>query len=170
MKCSHCHNNEANTHITQIINGEKIELFLCDECAKELGYIGDFGLLTMDDFFGDLLGAGVSSLNSLSAVDRCGACGSSFNDIISSGRVGCADCYSKYEDKLASSIEKLHGKAKHIGKFVTYTKDDESSEKEPKISSLDRMKSDLDLAIKEQRFEDAAVLRDKIRDYEQGAI
>ncbi|MFR5876509.1 MAG: hypothetical protein ACLUFN_08460 [Eubacterium sp.] len=53
MKCSHCHEKEANTHIRRIINGKKEEMYLCEECAKELGVMDEFDFepLTMDSFF-----------------------------------------------------------------------------------------------------------------------
>lgn len=175
MKCSHCHSNDANTHIKQVINGKREELFLCDKCARELGVMDSFNIdpfsidsFLGDSFFGNLLGAGVSALNSLTGIDRCTSCGSSFNDIINSGKVGCADCYNKFEDKLSPSIEKLHGKAKHIGKMVTYTVENDDKAPNP-ISEIDSLKADLKLAIQEQRFEDAAVIRDKIKGISGGA-
>ena len=42
MKCTHCHMNEANTHIQRIINGQKEEMYLCEDCARELGVMNDF--------------------------------------------------------------------------------------------------------------------------------
>lgn len=173
MKCSHCHEKEANTHIRRIINGKKEEMYLCEECAKELGVIDEFDFepLTMDSFFGNLLGAGAAALNSLAGVDRCTYCGSSFNDIINSGKVGCAHCYDRFEDKLAPSIEKLHGRTRHVGKHVTYTEepektaakqDDIKENNTAEMSEIDRLKADLQNAVKEQRFEDAATIRDKI--------
>lgn len=169
MKCSHCQKNEANTHVRRIINGKKEEMYLCEECAKELGVMDEFDFepFTMDSFFGNLLGAGVSALNSLAGVDRCSHCGSSFNDIVNSGKVGCANCYSHFEDKLEPSIEKIHGRTKHVGKFVTYTEQPEETaapvvDEAPKKSPLQQLKDELKQAVKEQRFEDAAVIRDKI--------
>ncbi|MFR5876988.1 MAG: UvrB/UvrC motif-containing protein, partial [Eubacterium sp.] len=105
-------------------------------------------------------------------IERCTYCGSSFNDIINSGKVGCANCYDRFEDKLAPSIEKLHGRTKHVGKHVTYTEEadkaeensNSNQEKSSPISEIDKLKADLQNAIKEQRFEDAAVIRDKIND------
>ena len=32
MKCENCGKNEANVKYTQIINGEKKQMFLCEEC------------------------------------------------------------------------------------------------------------------------------------------
>lgn len=174
MLCQHCNQNEATTHIKQNINGEKQEMHLCSECAKELGVMDEFRFPSMSEFFGDsflgnFLGAGVSAMNSLAGVERCNTCGSSFNDIVKCGHIGCSDCYEKFEDKLEPSIRKIHGKTKHIGKFVTYS-EDETAEKpkeketpKPKVNTLDSLKEQLKDAIKEQRFEDAAVLRDKIK-------
>lgn len=166
MKCTHCHNNEANTHITKVINGKREEMHLCSECAEKLGVMEefDFDPFSMDSFFGNLLGAGVSALNSLTGIDRCTNCGSSFNDIINTGRVGCANCYDKFEDKLGPSIEKLHGRTKHVGKSVTYTEEAEQPVNETPKSKEEELKDELKRAVQEQRFEDAAVIRDKINE------
>lgn len=165
MKCTHCNEREANTHIKRIINGRKEEMHLCEECARELGVMEEFSFepFTMDSLFGNLLGAGAKAFNSLSGVDRCTYCGTTFNDIVNTGRVGCAHCYDMFERKLEPSIEKLHGRAKHIGKNVSYTEEKNETEKET-VSELDKLKADLKLAIQEQRFEDAAVLRDRINE------
>jgi len=170
MLCQHCNQKEATTHIKKNINGHKEEMHLCSECAAELGVMDEFRMDTMNDLFGDtflgnFLGAGVAAMNSLAGVDRCATCGSSFSDIINSGHIGCSDCYDRFSEKLEPSIRKIHGKTKHIGKFVSY---DETPEKKPEKkveeNSIDSLKNQLQQAIKEQRFEDAAVLRDKIKD------
>lgn len=165
MRCSHCNKNEANTHIRRIINGHKEEMYLCDECARELGVMNDFDFepFSFDGFFGSLLGAGSEAFNALVGVDRCTSCGSALNDIINSGRVGCADCYDRFEDKLAPSIQKIHGNVKHIGKNVTYTTTADSSPEKTEKTEIESLKEQLKNAVKEQRFEDAAVIRDKIK-------
>lgn len=167
MKCQHCNHNEATTHIKKNVNGNVTEMHLCSDCARELGVMEEFSPESFfnDTFFGNFLGAGVPAMNILSGIDHCEYCGSTFNDIVKSGRVGCANCYSKFEDRLQPTITKMHGNAKHIGKNVTYT---EEKEAEPEISELNKLKNDLKLAIKEQRFEDAAVLRDKINEMNEG--
>ena len=37
MLCSNCGKNEANVRYTRIINGEKTEFALCEDCAKKMG-------------------------------------------------------------------------------------------------------------------------------------
>ena len=168
MKCTHCHTNEANTHIQKIINGHKEEMYLCEDCAKELGVMNEFNFepFSMDNFFGNLIGAGASAFNSLVGVNSCSTCGSTLKDIIDSGHVGCSDCYDKFENRLAPSIEKIHGNVKHIGKNVTYTEATNKKESATN-SSLSQLKKELKQAVKEQRFEDAAVLRDKIKEFDK---
>lgn len=174
MKCQHCNKNEATTHIKKNINGVKEEMHLCSDCAKELGVMEEFKMPSMSEMFGDsflgnFLGAGVAAMNSLAGVDRCSSCGSSFNDIVNSGRIGCADCYEKFDDKLEPSIRKIHGKTKHIGKFISYSDDNKSNkEQKQQISELDSLKEQLKSAVSEQRFEDAAVIRDKINELQEG--
>lgn len=179
MLCQHCNKNEATTHIKKNINGQKEEMHLCSDCARELGVMDEFKMPSMEDFFsdsflGNFLGAGVAAMNSLAGVDRCSTCGSSFSDIVNSGHLGCSDCYDRFSDRLEPSIRKIHGKTKHIGKFISYDEKEEpkkvnkKEEKKPQISELDSLKQQLQAAIDEQRFEDAAVLRDKIKDLTEG--
>ena len=70
MRCSHCNKKEANTHIRRIINGHEEEMYLCDECARELGVMNDFDFepFSFDGFFGNLLGAGSEAFNALVGV------------------------------------------------------------------------------------------------------
>lgn len=180
MRCQHCNQNEATTFIKKNINGHKEEMYLCSECAKELGVMDEFRIPSMSEMFGDsflgnFLGAGVAAMNSLAGVDRCQTCGSSFNDIVQSGRMGCADCYDKFEDKLEPSLRKIHGKTKHIGKFVSYSEENEKSEdigdkkeQASEKSELESLQEQMKAAINEQRFEDAAVIRDKIKEIQEG--
>ncbi len=170
MKCQNCNKNEANAFVRKNINGKVTEMHLCSECAAKLGIMHDFSVENIfgDTFFGNLLSAGLDSMNILSSVDRCEYCGSTFNDIVKNGLVGCAHCYDKFSDKLEDSIQKIHGKTSHIGKNISYTEEAESTEEEkPKEEAKDELtdlQDQLKTAIEEQRFEDAAVLRDKIKD------
>jgi protein arginine kinase activator len=178
MLCQHCNQNEATTHIKKNINGHREEMHLCSDCANELGVMEDFKMPSMNDLFGDsflgnFLGAGVAAMNSLAGIDRCNTCGSSFNDIVKGGHIGCSDCYEKFSDKLEPSIRKIHGKTKHIGKFISYDESEDKKEhKKPEakkeVNQIDALNEQLKVAIEDQRFEDAAVLRDKIKDLRAG--
>lgn len=170
MLCQHCNQNEATTHIKKNINGKREEMHLCSDCARELGVMEEFRVPSVTDFFGEsflgnFLGAGVAAMNSLAGVERCSTCGSSFNDIVKGGHIGCSDCYDKFADRLEPSIRKIHGKTKHIGKFISYDESNEPEKAESKKTTdeIEQLNEQLQKAISEQRFEDAAVLRDKIK-------
>lgn len=52
MLCDGCHENEAVVFYTEIINGEKKELHLCEACAaKETGMDQSFVSLTVHHFW-----------------------------------------------------------------------------------------------------------------------
>ena len=84
--------------------------------------------------------------------------GTSYEEIMESGRLGCAHCYETFAHELARSIEKIHGKSKHIGKVPR-----SASGTIRKKNRLTELKMELNRAIAEQDFEQAAQLRDQIR-------
>lgn len=164
MLCQNCGKNEATTHIKRVVNGETTETHLCASCAEHLGY-GDifsgFGF-NLDDFFGGLMGGDMPLI--AGHEEKCPKCGCTFTDIVKSGKIGCSDCYRKFYDRLLPSLQRIHGKIKHTGKSAMVPHVETS--KELKISPVAKLREDLDKAVKEQRFEDAAVIRDKIKELE----
>ena len=81
MKCENCGNNEANVKYTQIINGEKKQMFLCEECSQKLGIndihfnmpINFTSFLT--DFFDDMNGISLMPGIPELSQPKCTKCG-----------------------------------------------------------------------------------------------
>ena len=46
----------------------------------------------------------------------CDLCGSTFNDIVRSGKAGCARCYDTFRDEFAVMILQIQGKINHVGR------------------------------------------------------
>ncbi|MBQ5969957.1 MAG: UvrB/UvrC motif-containing protein [Clostridia bacterium] len=174
MLCQNCQKNEATTHIKRVINGETTEKHLCQSCAKKLGYdydgfFDDFSF-SIPNIFSGFFSDAPRALAGLRA-DRCETCGSSFDDIIRTGMVGCADCYERFYDRLLPSIQRIHGRAKHAGRIpFTVTAETEAQPKaqeavaEPTTEEkIRRLQADMQKAIDCQNFEQAAVLRDNIK-------
>lgn len=167
MKCQKCGANNANTHVKTIINGEFKEYDLCGECAEKMGYTNVFS--DFDNDFSNLLGSFFTNvLPARTQATRCSFCGSTYNEIAKTGHVGCAKCYELFADQLYPSIRRIHGNTTHCGK----NSKNRSAEKplntaeESKADKIKKMKAQLDEAIKEQNFELAAELRDKIKEME----
>ena len=166
MKCQKCGANNANTHVKTIINGEYKEYDLCSECAHKMGYTNVFS--DMENDFSNLLGSFFTNvLPARTQATRCEFCGSTYAEIAKTGQVGCANCYQLFADQLYPSIRRIHGNTTHCGKNSGKA---ESKEQKPaektRAEVVSDLKKQLDAAIKEQNFEHAAELRDKIKEME----
>lgn len=169
MKCQKCGKNNANTHVKTIINGEFREYDLCSECAHKMGYTNVFA--DMENDFSSLLGSFFTNvLPARTQATRCEFCGSTYPEIAKTGMVGCAHCYELFADQLYPSIRRMHGNTTHCGKnsgraAEKTEKSDKPAEK-TKEETIKALQSELDAAVKEQNFERAAELRDKIKEME----
>lgn len=154
MICQNCNKNEANMHMKRIINGRAGEIHLCSDCARSLGYgeaFSGFGL-GFGNIFGELLSKDSKSNTGL----VCPGCGKTFDEVLSDGKMGCAECYGVFYDKLLPSLRRIHGKSTYVGtRPVSQQKTDASD-------TLNQLKSKLDVAIETQNFELAVQLRDEI--------
>lgn len=160
MLCQLCEKRQATTHIKTILNGELKEYNLCPECANKMGYGSFFGGFGFD--FDKLFGSFMESVGTGKNTKRCQCCGSSFEDIAKSGKVGCAGCYDVFSEELFPSIQRIHGRTCHTGKLAR------SAGTEIKIKNeIIKLKNELNEAIKAQEFEKAAELRDSIRELEK---
>lgn len=165
MLCQNCSKREATTHIKRVVNGEWTENHLCSECASSLGYddIFDNSVLSIPNIFASFFGDTPLTLAS-GKTQRCEKCGSSFEDIIRTGMVGCADCYEKFSDKLLPSIQRIHGKAKHAGKVPVISQSEPIKKIEKsKEEIIAEKEAELSAAVEKQEFERAVVLRDEIK-------
>ena len=169
MLCQNCGKREATTHIKRVVNGETSENHLCAECAASLGYADVFGGFGLS--FGDLLGGFLSDTTApqaqLASGSRCGKCGSSWNDIVRAGKVGCADCYRTFYDRLVPTLQRIHGRIRHTGKISgsagTHAPVQAKSEEELRDEKIEQLKAKMNEAVAAQDFEQAAKLRDEIR-------
>lgn len=165
MLCQNCGKYDATTHVKRIVNGEAAEAHLCSDCARALGYTDVFG--GFGNTFSDLLGSffGEPAKSTLNArTIRCEKCGNTFNDIVNSGKLGCADCYTTFYDKLLPSLQRIHGKTRHEGKVPSIRQAENTSP----VDSLIRLETELKEAIESQNFEKAAELRDRINAIKEG--
>ncbi len=156
MICQNCKKNEANMHMKRIINGRAAEVHLCSDCARSLGYgeaFSGFGL-GIGELFGELMAKGESG------TDKnllCPGCGKTFDEIVSDGKMGCAECYSAFYDKLLPSLRRIHGKATYVGN-KPHTDVDSPRRR------IEKLKIELASAVEEQNFELAVQLRDEINE------
>lgn len=93
---------------------------------------------------------------------RCPRCQMVWKDFQNSGLLGCGECYQTFAKELSSIIGQLQGSKEHKGKVpVSYH---ETLSLQRKIMQL---KEELQRLAKAEKFEEAAKVRDAIRDLEQ---
>ena len=189
MLCDNCGKREANVKYSENINGNKKELHLCEECSEKLG-IGkmDFNMpIDFSSFFGGLL-EDFGTTDFMPLFDevknlKCNSCGYTFEDIVNTGRLGCGNCYDVFEDRLDPIIKKIQGSNRHIGrtgkiidskieeKFSDSKKEDNKEQSINKeVSEIEKLQNELKQAIKDERYEDAAKIRDEIKKIEDVAV
>jgi protein arginine kinase activator len=161
MLCEKCGKNNATTHIRTVVNGVVTEHNLCGYCAAGEGY-ADLGHNSLGEMlasmFGDVLAAG-----SPGATRRCPCCGAAFSDIAESGRVGCSECYKTFYNELLPYLKRVHGSTKHAGRIPNRA----PLVARPAEDSVEAMRNQLNELIRQEKFEEAAVLRDQIKQREE---
>lgn len=168
MLCQSCGKNQANTHIKRIINGKLTEYVLCEECAAKLGYGNIFSGfdLDLDSFLGSFFKNPLNDKQNFleNEVRCCPKCGSTLEDISRTGKIGCANCYDVFYNSLIGSIKRIHGNTVHTGKMAECVSEDKKLK-----MKVEKLKKDMQLAIKEQNFEMAAQIRDEIKRIEEAS-
>ena len=171
MLCQSCGQRAATTHIKCMVNGQLTETHLCAQCAKQQGYghiLGDWG--GCGSLLGGLLGGEAPAVE----VKRCPGCGASFSEISQTGQIGCGECYHTFRAQLLPVIQRIHGAAQHKGKIpggsalrVTDPNHQmvaaprQENQAETELKEKERLMQE---AIQRQDFENAALLRDQIKE------
>jgi protein arginine kinase activator len=89
---------------------------------------------------------------------KCPQCGFTQADFKKSGRLGCAECYKTFADGLEGLLKSMHKGTRHAGKVpegLRQTRD--------MSDRLNALQQKLAKAIQEENFEQAAALRDEIK-------
>jgi protein arginine kinase activator len=177
MKCDKCA-KKATVHLTEIVDGKAMELHLCEDCAREQSQVMEqqFGLA---DLLAGLTDFGKQIPEVRKSSVSCPVCGLSYEDFRKFGRFGCAHCYQAFQAQLKVLLKKIHGSSVHLGKHpqgdglmaVTGKPSDSGPSADPvageEPNELESLRARLQEAIRNEDFEQAVQLRDRIRELEQ---
>ncbi len=171
MLCDKCKERPATVHYTQIINGVKTEMNLCEQCAQEEGLLNsetfspfvNFAPFSVQDLLAGLMNFLPNTGNTYVEEQlKCNNCGMTYDRFRETGRLGCSRCYDSFADELNPLIRRIHGSIGHRGKIPRKTGGVLRAKRE-----IEELKAKLEKAVKEEAFEEAAKLRDKIRELEK---
>jgi protein arginine kinase activator len=89
---------------------------------------------------------------------KCARCGFTQADFKKAGRLGCPECYKTFSEALQGLIKTMHKGTHHVGKVPESLR--QSRDLSDRLKALQKK---LNKAIEEEDFEEAAILRDEIK-------
>lgn len=172
MICQECNQRPATLHFTNISNGDKTEMHLCERCAQEQGEMfmmnqgSGFsinnllaGLLNMEPSFQTKKQEALHQEHVL----KCNHCSMTFPQFVKVGRFGCANCYETFKGQLPPIIRRLHsGNSTHMGKIPRRIGGNIQIQR-----NIANLKQVLSEHISKEEFEKAVEVRDQIRSLEK---
>jgi len=157
MLCVVCKEREAKVHLTQIVGDKMQKVDLCEECAKNKGVNDPQGFSLADLLMG--LGASQEIEQAAGGGElRCPRCGFTQADFKKAGRLGCPECYRTFAEPLDGLLKTMHKGTRHVGKVPESLRQTRDF-----TDRLKQLQKKLAKAIEEEDFEQAAVLRDEIK-------
>jgi protein arginine kinase activator len=159
VKCQFC-SNPATVHLAKIINKKKQVLHLCESCAEQQQLIKDQEL-SLPAILQTLIGQHVGPLTDELARLSCPACGIKFMEFRAEGRLGCPHDYAVFRVGLEPLLQRIHRSNRHVGKVPRRRPRNPSREAE-----IIELKRRLRAAVEAEQYEDAAHLRDLLREKE----
>jgi len=175
MQCDICGKKQATVHLTEIIDDQMTELHLCEECAREKGTQMEkhFDLSDLLAGIADMGAPGSAASGHTEDKIKCPNCGMSYQDFKAVGQLGCSECYKAFKKNLIPLLKRIHGSTQYFGKMpaVSASTGTKTQTARAKIVSfaqqLQDLKTKLQKAVQDEEFEEAARLRDKIREIEK---
>lgn len=162
MKCDSCNDNEATVHYTEIEGTEKREIHLCESCYQQQKAAP---VQKMVDFAEMLKGLLTTALKEegVGPQAMCPACGITLAEFRAGGRFGCPEDYRVFRDTIIPLLEKIQIGPRHLGSVPS-----RAGEQLQRENELIRLRRDLERAVQREEYEQAALLRDRIRQMSGG--
>ncbi len=163
MYCEECLKRPATVHLTKIQNNKKTELHLCEECARRHHEI-PFNFepnFSIHKFLTGLLEGSPLEVAPV-ATPQCPKCKLTYRQFGQVGRFGCNQCYEAFEKWLGPLFRRVQGNSQHGGKVPR-----RAGGKLRFKQEIERLREELQSAVRAEAYERAAELRDRIRALEQ---
>lgn len=171
MLCEKCKKNEAKINLITVVNGQKHEIWLCENCVKDISNIPFFSSIGQNANipFQSMLTEMLSNAdNNKVNIDNnkikeivCSNCGLTYDEFKKTGKLGCSDCYEEFKIVLEPRIKSLQAGVKHVGKIPKM-----KGEEFMRRRKLKNLKEEMQKLIVAEEYERAAIVRDEIKKLE----
>ncbi|WP_432353435.1 UvrB/UvrC motif-containing protein [Sporosarcina sp. A2] len=172
MLCENCQERPASVILMQESQNGPIERNLCEKCAFNLQTFSNNPNqepMSIQQFLSQWL-SGSESLQQqtreVKPMPECPECGLTFHRFLDIGKFGCPTCYETFRERLPRVFGKLHnGNSTHKGKIPA-----SFNEKMTIKLKIEELRERMQETIQSEQFEQAAVLRDEIKEWKQKLI
>ncbi len=170
MICQVCGQREGTVHVLEVIDGEQRNIWLCSTCAAgrsemslaDLGVPGQDGSLVPPGepvSLASFLRRAQAETGETRNVPACPECGYTIKTFHDSNRLGCPQCYVHFRTQILPILARYHRHASHLGKVPRQAGGIASQQ-----GAITRLRVALEKAIQGENYEEAARLRDVMRD------
>ncbi|GKV55146.1 hypothetical protein NCCP2222_10930 [Sporosarcina sp. NCCP-2222] len=166
MLCEICNERPASVIFTQETMQGSSERHMCERCAfqsKMFHFDPNQEPLSIQQFLSNWLGSSEPFQSQQQAKEplaegpECPDCGLTFRKFLDIGKFGCSTCYDTFRERLPRLFGKLHnGHSSHTGKIPVSFNELFAVKKR-----IEEIRLKMQEAIEEERFEEAASLRDE---------
>ena len=177
--CDDCSINPATVRLTHVERNETQTFHLCEDCARRRGLPLPDGEALIRGLEAAIAGAAGAALGETQVkvtvkqgkgeeaapaaepVEEdveCPGCGMKLSEFRAGGWLGCAECYGSFNERIGKMLVQIHGAGGHKGK--RYGK---AAPRRGGKRNLERLRRELDDAVRSEEFERAALIRDTIR-------
>ncbi len=161
-KCNACKKALGTSLVLQLEDGELAgEKILCPTCAEKTGIVQGAMIKNLPSVLESLLAQHKNQTSprlARAGEMECPGCGMTAGAFKKRGRLGCKRCFEAFQPALTQLLENVHEGHQHRGRFPGKPQ----SKPAAVDSELLRVREDLSRAIAEERFEEAARLRDRL--------
>ncbi len=166
MLCDLCKKNQATIFLEAVGKNGKKKINLCFSCAVSRGIatpIPQPEAKNLASVFAEIEERELK--NDEDALRLCPICGRNLKDIKSTGIVGCPECYETFKTEITEELKKRNIFAKYTGSMPKRL----ASFRNVLTDRID-IQAKLNLAVKQENYEKAAVYRDFLRALERGSV
>lgn len=177
MRCEKCQ-NEATVHITKVVNNQKEEVHLCEECAEQhdpkiehilgaldLENVTNVNITTEENVVSQMLEQAEAALTEalqgiMKQVKTCPDCGFTLQRFMKTGKFGCPKDYELFKEELQPVIERIQGgNTQHLGKIPQNAVSVQQQ--------VELLEKEMTTAIKSENYERAAQIRDTLKELQK---
>jgi len=161
--CQRCGTRPATIHVTEVaLQGGHAEAHLCNACCQEAGWTPLVPPPPVAELVASPADGEATTPDESADEPSCPNCGLQFSEYQQVNLFGCAHDYTRFAESADELIRRWHGALQHTGRRPGEDAPDAGEARRAELHT------ELAAAVSGERYEDAARLRDQLRQLDGG--